>query len=157
MYPLHALPLQSKEHCMECMRFISSRCCPRQTETCDYIWLELLERRKNNRCYAIFVNIYFSIYTCFHMHGMHDIHRAAKCIDVYSGLHLLSFLKLQFEEKPHKLHFLHLWACFCFLSKVEIPKTFLQARSSLPGRCELQEHTHIFAELRCYVKSPLAI
>lgn len=51
-----------------------------------------------------------------------------------SGLHLLLFLKLQFEEKPRKLLFLHLWACFCFLFTVEIPQTFLQARSSRPGR-----------------------
>lgn len=103
------------------------------------VWLYLtgnFKEEKNNRCYAIFVNIYFSIYTCFHMHGMHDIHRAAKCIDVYSGLHLLLFLKLQFEEKPRKLLFLHLWACFCFLFTVEIPQTFLQARTSRPGLCE---------------------
>lgn len=73
MYPRHALPLQSKEHCMECMRFISSgRHWTWQIET---VWLYLTGNFKGgeqNRCYAIFVNIYFSIYTSFHMHGLHE-------------------------------------------------------------------------------------
>lgn len=73
MYPRHALPLQSKELCMECMRFISSgRHCTWQIET---VWLYLTGNFKggeHNRCYAIFVNIYFSICTSFHMHGLHE-------------------------------------------------------------------------------------
>lgn len=72
-FQYRAALLQSKEHCMECMRFISSgRHCTWQIET---VWLYLTGNFKggeHNRCYAIFVNIYFSIYTSFHMHGLHD-------------------------------------------------------------------------------------
>lgn len=73
MYPRHALPLQSKEHCMECMRFISSG--RHRTWQFETVWLYLTGNFKggeHNRCYAIFVNIYFSIYTSFRMHGLHD-------------------------------------------------------------------------------------
>lgn len=56
------------------MRFISSgRHCTWQIQTvCLYIWLGTFKGGEHNRCYAIFVSIYFSIYTSFHMHGTHD-------------------------------------------------------------------------------------